>query len=229
MQKTVDYRSERPLADPTLQVRVERGETCRMFESDFIERFSRINPVTPFVTYVPFILFYWYRAATRPGPAWWMDIAMVATGILIWSFVEYILHRYMFHWVGSSRAGRRTHFLLHGVHHEFPQDRDRLVMPIGFSIPFAVGFYFLFVSTFGPALGQIVWTGFAIGYLTYDGTHYAVHHFKLENRVFKWVRKHHMMHHHQDHSGGFGVSSPLWDLVFGTMPKPKGRPQSKTL
>jgi sterol desaturase/sphingolipid hydroxylase (fatty acid hydroxylase superfamily) len=139
------------------------------------------------------------------------------------------LHRYVFHWVGKTRAGRRFHFLLHGVHHEFPQDKDRLVMPIGFTIPHALLFFFVFRLVAGPALGELVFTGFAVGYLMYDGIHYAVHHFKLEGRMFRWVRRHHMMHHHQDHAGGFGVSSPLWDLVFGTMPKPKGRPQSRTL
>ena len=230
MEKTIDYRSTRPLADASLQARVERGETCRMFESDFIERFSRIHPLTPFVTYVPLIAFMWYRAITRSGLAWTTLVGLFAGGLLAWTFAEYVLHRWVFHWVGSSRASRRAHFLLHGVHHEFPQDKDRLVMPLGFSLPLAAIFYAVYTMSMGRGPGEIFFAGFVLGYLMYDGTHYAVHHFKWTSSVFKAVRKHHMLHHHQDHHGGFGVSSPLWDYVFLTRPKPsRARPQGKTL
>jgi sterol desaturase/sphingolipid hydroxylase (fatty acid hydroxylase superfamily) len=106
------------------------------------------------------------------------------------------------------------------VHHDFPNDKDRLVMPLGFSIPLAVVFYVLYcVIVFGPRLGEPFFAGFIVGYLCYDGTHYAVHHFRPTTRVGRWVRRHHMLHHHADHDGGFGVSSPLWDLVFRTMPR----------
>ncbi len=191
-----------------------------MFKSDFIEWFSRIHPATPFVTYVPVILFFWYRTWARGDLGFVSAFAMVVTGVLAWSLTEYVLHRYVFHFIREAAWTKRMHFLLHGVHHDFPSDKDRLVMPLGASLPLAVLFYTVFYFLLGGVrLAEPLYTGFAIGYLCYDGLHYAVHHFRQTTKVGKFLKKHHMMHHHADHSGGFGVSSPLWDLVFRTMPK----------
>jgi len=201
--------------------RPSKPETTRMFESDFIERFSRIHPATPFVVYVPVVLALFYRTYARQVPAL-TAVGLVLGGILMWTLTEYVLHRYVFHWTGPEKWKQRVHFLLHGVHHDFPNDKDRLVMPLGSSLPMAVVFYSLFYFLLGgPHLAEPLFAGLTIGYLCYDGTHFAVHHFKQTTAVGKWVRRHHMVHHHADHEGGFGVSSPLWDLVFRTMPKKK--------
>ena len=192
-----------------------------MFESDLVERFSRIHPSTPFVAWVPVIVIVLVRCYGRhdlDAPA---IAGFVVLGAFAWTFAEYMLHRYVFHWVKDTPRGRRIHFLLHGVHHDYPNDRDRLVMPLGFSGPLGVVFYAVFYFTMGRTVAEPFFAGFVLGYLGYDGTHYAVHHFKLTSRVGKRIRKHHMLHHHADHSGGFGVSTPLWDLVFRTMPKHK--------
>ena len=194
--------------------------TCRMFESDLIERFSRIHPITPFVAWVPVALYVIHRSYARHDLAVPGIAGMIALGVLAWTLSEYLLHRYVFHWKRDTAAGRRIHFLLHGVHHDFPNDGDRLVMPLGFSIPLSVVFYSLFHFTMGISLGEPFFAGFVFGYLMYDGTHYAVHHFKARTRLGKWVKRHHMLHHHLDHDGGFGVSSPLWDLILRTMPEP---------
>lgn len=215
---------EDPMNQP-IRRRSAKPETTRMFESDFIERFSRIHPATPFVAYVPVIALMFYRAVARSVPAL-ACVELVAGGILTWTLTEYVLHRYVFHWTGEESWKKRVHFLLHGVHHDFPNDRDRLVMPLGASLPMAVLFYALFYFAFGVRTGELLFSGFAIGYLFYDGTHFAVHHFKQSTRVGKWLRKHHMLHHHADHEGGFGVSTPLWDLVFQTMPV-KAKPSNE--
>jgi sterol desaturase/sphingolipid hydroxylase (fatty acid hydroxylase superfamily) len=191
-----------------------------MFENELLERFSRIHPATPFVVYVPVVLTMLYRTYAR-------DVAlptaagMVFAGILSWTLAEYFLHRYVFHWYRDTPFGRRVHFLLHGVHHEYPNDADRLVMPLLTSVPLAIIFYTTFYFVFGVRLAEPYYAGFAMGYLTYDGTHYAVHHFKQTSRIGKFLKRHHMLHHHADHEGGFGVSTPLWDYVFGTMPQVK--------
>jgi sterol desaturase/sphingolipid hydroxylase (fatty acid hydroxylase superfamily) len=201
-----------------------QGSTCRMFESDFLEWFSRIHPITPFVAWVPLVLFVLYRSISRQDLAWWGIIGVFLLGLLAWTLTEYVLHRYIFHWVNETPRGKRIHFLLHGVHHDYPNDGDRLVMPLGFSAPLAVIFYALYYFTMGPRVGEPFYAGFVVGYLLYDGSHYAIHHFKQRTRLGKWIKRHHMLHHHLDHDGGFGVSSPLWDIVFRTMPKPKPPP-----
>lgn len=206
-----------------------RPTTTRMFESDFIERFSRIHPATPFVFWLPVLVYVTYRSFTLvPGGAVAVGpfVGLVVSGVVFWTFTEYVLHRYVFHFQKDTPWGRRFHFLVHGVHHDFPDDKDRLVMPLGASIPMGVFFFTLFWATMG-AYGTPFFVGFGIGYLAYDGTHFALHHFKLNGSVGKALKKHHMLHHHLDHSGGFGVSSPLWDWVFRTMPQPKKRASAK--
>ena len=196
--------------------------TTRMFESDLIERFSRIHPATPFVFWVPVIAFCLYRTHERALPVGTTALLFLA-GVLAWTLTEYVLHRYVFHWVNETSWGKRIHFVLHGVHHDYPNDKDRLVMPLGASIPLGIVIYGIFYFALGQLHGEAMFAGMALGYLGYDGTHYAVHHFKHTTRLGKFLRKHHMLHHHADHSGGFGVSTPLWDLVFRTMPQAKKR------
>ena len=200
-----------------------------MFESDLLERFSRISPITVFVVWVPIALALLSRSWMRHDLSVLGIGGMVAAGLLTWTLCEYVLHRYVFHWMDDTTRGRRIHFLLHGVHHDFPNDKDRLVMPLGFSLPLGALFFGAFLGLFGIRVAEPLFVGLVIGYLVYDGTHYAVHHFKPTNWVGRFIKRHHMRHHHMDHEGGFGVSSPLWDVVFGTMPrvkKPVGDPRS---
>ena len=192
-----------------------------MFESDLLERFSRINPITVFVVWVPIVVGVLYRSWVRNELSVLATLGLVAAGLLMWTLCEYVLHRYVFHWTEDSPRGRRIHFLLHGVHHDFPNDKDRLVMPLGFSLPLGALFFAAFLGLFGIRVAEPLFVGLVVGYLVYDGTHYAVHHFKQTNRVGRFVKRHHMLHHHMDHEGGFGVSSPLWDVVFRTMPQVK--------
>src|SRR5215468_11070587 len=113
--------------------------TTRMFQSDLIEKFSRVHPATPFVAYVPLLAWVLYRAIVRPeGPSGLAIAGLVAAGVFTWTLTEYLLHRFVFHWVNDTSWGKRVHFVLHGVHHDFPNDKDRLVMPLGASIPMAI-------------------------------------------------------------------------------------------
>lgn len=198
-----------------------------MFENELLEKFSRIHPATPFVVWLPVVAVVLYRSGARHDLSIAKTAGVCALGLLAWTFAEYVLHRWVFHWTKDAPIAKRIHFLLHGVHHDFPNDKDRLVMPLLASVPLAVIFWTLFHLTMGATHGEPFFAGFTLGYLCYDGTHYAVHHFKQTSRVGKWVKRHHMLHHHADHSGGFGVSSPLWDLVFRTMPNVKSLAKTK--
>jgi dihydroceramide fatty acyl 2-hydroxylase len=199
-----------------------------MFESELLERFSRINPITVFVVWVPVVIGTLIRSASRRELAAPSIVGLFFAGVLMWTLCEYVLHRWVFHWMEDSPRGRRIHFLLHGVHHDYPNDKDRLVMPLGFSIPLGLLFYAAFYGLFGTYVAEPLFAGLVLGYLIYDGSHYAIHHFKPGTRVGRFVKRHHMLHHHMDHDGGFGVSSPLWDVVFRTMPSVK-KPKSSTV
>jgi sterol desaturase/sphingolipid hydroxylase (fatty acid hydroxylase superfamily) len=191
-----------------------------MFENDFLEKFTRIHPATPFVFWIPIAAFVFGRAVYTHVLPLGTAVALIPAGVFVWTIAEYILHRWVFHWTNDTAWGKRIHFLLHGVHHDFPNDKDRLVMPLLTSIPLAIIFYTLFSVTLGHYAAPF-FTGFTFGYLWYDGSHYAIHHFKLTSGYGKRLKRHHMLHHHMDHDGGFGVSSKLWDLVLGTLPKVK--------
>jgi sterol desaturase/sphingolipid hydroxylase (fatty acid hydroxylase superfamily) len=207
-----------PPVSPDPSKKAEPAQTCRMFESDFLERFSRIHPATPFVAWIPVATIFLARSALRRDLSAVAIVSTFLAGVFAWTAAEYILHRYVFHWTNETTWGKRIHFLLHGVHHDYPSDKDRLVMPLLTSIPLAVLFYSLFVGGLGRAIGEPAFAGFVVGYLFYDGTHFYVHHFVPTGRWGKFLRRHHLTHHFADHDGGFGVSTPLWDLVFRTMP-----------
>jgi sterol desaturase/sphingolipid hydroxylase (fatty acid hydroxylase superfamily) len=172
-----------------------KNETVRMFESDFMEFFSRVHPVTPLVLYALFLL-----------------------GVLLWTLTEYLIHRYIFHYEPKTRWGKQLHFVIHGVHHDYPSDARRLVMPPVISIPLAFCFYGLFLLISG-SLAPAVFAGFVFGYLCYDMLHYATHHLSMKRGVWFSLKQYHLRHHFKDDQVGYGISSPLWDYVFRTTRK----------
>lgn len=193
-----------------------RPVTCQMFETPLIERFSRIHPATPFIFWLPVLAYAGYHSL-HLGVGVGLFVGLVLAGILMWTFTEYTLHRWLFHYTGPRPWQRRMYFVLHGVHHDFPQDTDRLVMPLGASIPLGAMFYVLFRIIAGPVLVDALFVGFGLGYLAYDGMHYAVHHFRLNWSWGRWMKRYHMIHHHTGVDARYGVSSPLWDWIFRTM------------
>ena len=189
-----------------------------LFKSRFLDFFSRIHPAVPAVIYVPVIVALVVLGA-RDGQGALAIIGLTLAGLLLWTLTEYWLHRKLFHWDPDHPIGHRLHFVIHGVHHDHPNDRMRLVMPPGASIPLAALFFGLFWVIFGLPTAYPMFAGFLIGYLTYDYMHYYLHHFVPKSKRGKALREQHMRHHFQDHRYGFGVSSPLWDIVFRTLPR----------
>lgn len=193
-----------------------KDETVRMFENDFMEFFSHVHPATPLVIYLPVVGYMIYRASAQYDIASTTISGLVLLGVFIWTFLEYTLHRWVFHFEPRTEWGRRIHFIIHGVHHDYPNDGTRLVMPPAVSIPLAVFFYVIFLLVFGPAYAPAVFAGMVIGYLWYDMLHYATHHFSMKRGVWLKLKQYHMRHHYGDENTGYGVSSPLWDYVFRT-------------
>jgi sterol desaturase/sphingolipid hydroxylase (fatty acid hydroxylase superfamily) len=194
-----------------------KDETIRMFENDILEALSRVHWSVPLFVYLPVISYSLYRASFITRVSAGKMTGYFVFGILIWTFTEYTLHRFVFHYVPEGEWGRRLHFILHGVHHDYPKDSKRLVMPPGVSIPLAAFFYFLFLKILGKLIVAPFFAGFLTGYLFYDTTHYAVHHSNMRNKFWLFIKNHHMKHHYQNPGLGYGVSQPIWDHIFGTM------------
>jgi sterol desaturase/sphingolipid hydroxylase (fatty acid hydroxylase superfamily) len=198
-----------------------KDETVRMFKNDFLEALSKVHFTVPLYIYLPVVGYFLYISIFEFQISFKTVITLVFVGILVWTFAEYTLHRFIFHFPAKSKFGKKIHFIFHGVHHDYPSDSKRLVMPPSVSIPLAVLFYYLFYLLFGNVLVAPFFVGFIVGYLFYDMTHYAVHHFNIHNKFWLALKKHHIRHHYENPALGFGVSSPLWDEIIGTNFPPK--------
>jgi sterol desaturase/sphingolipid hydroxylase (fatty acid hydroxylase superfamily) len=188
-----------------------------MFESEFIDQFSRTHWMIVPIIFVPAMLACFYLAFARDHLGVPSVLATAALGALAWTLIEYWLHRVLFHWEPPGAFGERMHFVLHGVHHKWPRDRYRLVMPTAVSISLFWVFLGLWVLLFGR-YAFAFHAGFAVGYMFYDLSHYYMHHGRPRAEWIKQLRKHHMVHHSPklEHEKKFGVSTTLWDHAFGT-------------
>lgn len=190
------------------------GKKIRLFQSPILEATSHVHPAIPAILYVPLILFLYTRASFKGVT--FMEIAEISLlALLTWTFFEYLLHRFLFHFPPENAWQRRLHYMFHGIHHDDPNDATRLVMPPIFSIFLALLFFPLFSWLMGPLFGPVFFAGFTIGYLAYDYIHFFVHHSGSKNKALLYLKRQHLYHHVHDHEN-YGVSSPLWDFVFGT-------------
>ena len=193
-----------------------KDETARMFKSDFLEVFSKVHWTVPLFIYVPVIGYLFYLTIVDYKVPALEVFGLIVAGLFIWTITEYLLHRFIFHFHTTSDFGKRITFMFHGVHHDYPNDTKRLVMPPSVSIPLAIGFFFLFAAILGDISVAPFFIGFIGGYLFYDISHYAIHHFNMHSKFWLVIKNHHMRHHYKDPELGFGVSSPFWDVIFRT-------------
>ena len=186
----------------------------RMFESNLLDRLSRVHPIVPPVIFIPAIAVTFALGQEGTPP---LEVtAWLLGGYVFWTLTEYWMHRVVFHFEPEQGIGARLHWIIHGVHHDHPNDPMRLVMPPSVSVPLAILFYALFHLVIGNQSADLFACGFIAGYLAYDMTHYHLHHRKARTRVGKLLYEWHMRHHFQDDTRGFGVSAPFWDFAFGT-------------
>jgi sterol desaturase/sphingolipid hydroxylase (fatty acid hydroxylase superfamily) len=191
-----------------------------MFESRFLDACSRVHPAVPVVLFVPAIVVLLVLGFSRAGTV--AAIAIALGGYVFWTLTEYWMHRVVFHFEPEDGVGAKLHWIIHGVHHDHPNDPLRLVMPPSVSVPLGLLFCLLFWVVVGRTAAPAFGGGFLAGYLIYDMTHYHVHHHTPRTRAGRRLRELHMRHHFQDDTRGFGVSAPWWDYVFGTAPR-RGR------
>ena len=189
----------------------------RMFDSEVLDKLSRVHPAVPPILFVPVITVLLVEGLVHGAGV--LTLLWILCGYVFWTLTEYWLHRIVFHFEPADGIGARLHWIIHGVHHDHPNDPMRLVMPPSVSIPLAAVFIFGFYAVLGSPTYLPFGAGFLGGYLAYDMLHYHVHHHTATTRVGKWLRELHMRHHFQDHDTGYGVSAPFWDHVFGTAPK----------
>lgn len=195
-------------------------ESIRLFDNNLLEALTHVHPALPAIVWSPIVAYLYYIGIeVRQLP--WTEVAIVsAVALLVWTFVEYALHRWAFHYPATSKFGKRMVFLFHGNHHDVPDDKTRLVFP---PVPAMIIMFLLwqFFALFVPArFIEVFMGGFTVGYLCYDYIHYATHHFPMTSKVGKYLRKYHLQHHYQGRAGKYGVSNPLWDYILRTVNGP---------
>jgi sterol desaturase/sphingolipid hydroxylase (fatty acid hydroxylase superfamily) len=194
---------------------------ARLFKNQYLEYMTKTHPLVIWGMYIPILIFMLYFSSTKLGIGASQITLTFFGGVFFWTLFEYSIHRYVFHFFAESERARKIVYVIHGNHHEYPRDKERLFMPpvpslllssTVFSLMYLVGFLLgvkEYIFAFFP--------GFVIGYLTYGTMHYAIH---AWNPPFKWMKalwRNHHLHHYKNEELGFGVSSTLWDHVFGTM------------
>lgn len=194
-------------------------ESVRMFSHDWMEFFTKVHFSVPLIIYMPLVSYFLYHSIQDPGLQMLMLAVLYFSGVFAWTGAEYFLHRFIFHYEPSTQWGQRLHFIMHGVHHDYPNDSMRLVMPPMVSIPLAIVFYFSFKLLISEPFLAPFYAGFVSGYLWYDMSHYAIHHANWKNKWFMTIKAHHLRHHFREPELGFGVSSFFWDKIMGTSSK----------
>jgi sterol desaturase/sphingolipid hydroxylase (fatty acid hydroxylase superfamily) len=187
-----------------------------LLDPEPVDRFTRVHWSVPLLVFLPVVLILARTGYFRDGT--FNTLGLMVFGYLLWSLTEYWMHRTVFHFEPERGIGAKLHHLIHGVHHDHPNDPKRLVMPPSASVPLAIVFCLAFSLVFGGSWCAVA-AGFIGGYLIYDMTHYALHHHVPKTRIARYLRELHMRHHFEDDERGYGVSAPYWDHVFGTAPK----------
>ncbi|MFL5814724.1 MAG: sterol desaturase family protein [Bdellovibrionia bacterium] len=207
-------------------------QSIRVFENPYLEKLTHVHPITPLLLWAPIVIYLYYYSFTVLQFSVAQVLGLLVAGLIVWTLMEHVLHRYVFHFNAKTPLQKRLQFLIHGLHHDDPNDPTRLVMPpagsLILAVPIFLGFRAIF-ALFGAADATIpFFASFVIGYLCYDYIHYGTHHFKPKSRLGKMINQHHMLHHFVDHDAKWGVSSPIWDYILGTMKGPSSHPATQS-
>ena len=197
----------------------DKTKSIRLFNSSLMESLTHVHPITPLVMWGPFISYMYYYGATHFPVSTGVWLLIFISAILGWTLTEYLVHRFAFHHKAKNRWSRYIVFLFHGIHHDDPDDKTRLVMPPLPATMFVIIFWNTFKLIFSNQIFYPFLGSFLVGYLIYDYIHYGTHHMKMNNKVGRFLKKWHLQHHYSKGGVQYGVSNPFWDYIFRTIPK----------
>lgn len=197
------------------EVKLKLKGSGKLFSSPLLEYLTRTNvavPVTIFFLYAAGLL-YW--SITKTSISAWTTTGLFFLGLFVFTWVEYNVHRYLFHIPTTTARRKRFQYVMHGVHHEYPKDKERLAMPPLLSISISTTLLVI-ARTILQDYSFSALAGFLVGYAAYLSVHYIIHAYPPPNNFMKALWRNHVMHHYKDGQIAFGVTTPLWDYVYGT-------------
>ncbi len=202
---------------PTVENKQHTKGSRRMFENPFLEKLTHTHIAIPLIFFSMYAIALLYWSYDHQYLSFIYTALVFLSGVLLFTLVEYLMHRYLFHLPPTSKFNEKVAYKIHGIHHDYPKDKDRLAMPPILSIILSTLFLLLFKAIMGNA-GLAFTAGFVVGYAAYLSIHFIIHAYIVPKNVFKVLWIHHSIHHYKKTDKAFGVSSPLWDYVFRTMP-----------
>ena len=197
--------------------KIKNKGQARLFQNEYMEMMTKTHPLVIYSIYFPVIVFMLYFAHAYRGLSLLAELWLFPAGVLFWSLFEYVMHRYLFHYIAESPRAQKFIYTLHGVHHEYPRDKERLFMP---PVPSLIIASLIFLGMHGGmgVYALAFFPGFVFGYILYGSMHFAIHAF-APPKFLKALWRNHHLHHYKCPDKGFGVSSVLWDVIFRTVPK----------
>ena len=195
--------------------KIQNKGQAQIFRNKYLEYFTKTHPLVIWGMYIPMIVLLLYYSRTTLEFSGLKIILLFFAGVIFWTFFEYMMHRFIFHWISDNPRIQRIAYVMHGNHHEFPRDKQRLFMPPVPSLILA-SFLFLLMHAVMGYYSMCFFPGFLLGYLLYGSMHYAIHAWNPKQKWLKPIWRNHHLHHYKSEDLGFGVSSNLWDWVFGT-------------
>jgi sterol desaturase/sphingolipid hydroxylase (fatty acid hydroxylase superfamily) len=194
--------------------------TKKLFENPILEKLSRTHISVPLIIFAVYAISLLYWSITHTTLSATTTVTLFFAGLIIFTWVEYMVHRHVFHMKVINKMREKLQYTMHGVHHEFPKDKDRLAMPPLLSVTISTVLLLLLRLVMGDFAFAFL-PGFLVGYAAYLGVHYMVHIYAPPKNIFKALWINHSVHHYKDGEVVFGVSSPLWDYIYGTMREKK--------
>ncbi len=195
------------------QSRAVKQSNTRYFKNPLLEKMAYTSALTLNIVFIPIAIYFLYLSSQKHSMV--IVCLGVFAGLFLWSLLEYVMHRFAFHFKFKNEKLKRLHAILHLSHHEFIHDKRKYQTLILVSLPTAILGYYLLTWLFG-AYAQPMVAGLIIGYVLYEFTHASTHRMKMDAMMVRHVKQHHMSHHFLDQEKNFGVTSPLWDIVFKT-------------
>ncbi|CAN5465747.1 sterol desaturase family protein [soil metagenome] len=201
-----------------VQERKIKAGTKDVFQNSILERLTRSHVAVPISIFIGFSIFLLYLGVSQMGLSVLTSIILFFIGLVLFSLMEYLVHKHLFHMLTDTSLKEKIQYNFHGIHHEYPKDKDRLAMPPLVSILIGITLFY----TFRYLMGDYVFAflpGIMFGYSSYLFVHYAVHAFQPPKNFLRILWINHGIHHYKNPDVAFGVSSPLWDYIFRTIPK----------
>lgn len=190
----------------------------QLFKNPILEKLTHTHISLPLIIFSVISIALVYYGIIEKGFETPEMVLLFFGGLAFFTFVEYIMHRYLYHIPATSERKQKISYTMHGVHHDYPKDKSRLAMPPVLSLIVATVLFIIYRVVLGDYVFGFL-AGFLIGYAGYLAVHYSVHAFKVPNNFLKVLWHHHSIHHYREPDRAFGVSSTLWDHIFGTMPR----------